>query len=212
MFLINDHLFSCFFSTQFSPSGILTPNESSLTSNWSIKRIGEFSTGRYCAKKTLECLGFKHHDILIGENREPLWPDGVTGSISHCDNLVGAITASTAKVKAIGLDIEIIGRVEQELWELVFTSTERDFLTQLTPELAAVNSTIIFSAKECFYKLQYPLTKIYIDFKDVEIFIEDESLQISFVKGFEEISRLFQNVVMKYITYNTEVITYGYLL
>jgi 4'-phosphopantetheinyl transferase EntD len=212
MFLITDELFHSFFSDQFFSEEALRPNERSLISNWSNKRIAEFSTGRYCARRTLESLGLGYQDILIGAGREPLWPDGVTGSISHCDNLVGAITASTAKVKATGLDIEIIGRVEQELWELVFTSTERNFLKQLTPELAALYSTVIFSAKECFYKLQYPLTKIYIDFKDVEISIEEEMLKITFVKGFEKISELFQNVVMKFITNNTEVITYAYLL
>ncbi|HEY0055301.1 MAG TPA: 4'-phosphopantetheinyl transferase superfamily protein [Pedobacter sp.] len=212
MSLIQEESLEFFFSGHFFSKGVLTTNERLFTHNWSNKRATEFSTGRYCARKTLESLGLKNQDILIGDNREPLWPDGITGSISHCDDLVGAVTASTTKVKALGLDIEMIGKVGTEIWDLVFTDDEQDFLKKSRSEDLDLYSTIIFSAKECFYKLQFPITRTYIDFKEVEILITGKELKLSFVKGFEQIAPIFEKVNIKYITYNSNVITYGYLL
>jgi 4'-phosphopantetheinyl transferase EntD len=212
MCIIQEHLFEFFFTTAFLSSAVLTPREHSLVSNWSEKRIIEFSTGRYCARKTLKALGLEHHDLLIGDSREPLWPESVTGSISHCENLVGAISAKKDKVRALGLDIEIVGKVERELWDLVFTTTEQNFLKELKPESAALFSTVIFSAKECFYKLQFPLTKTYIDFKDVEISINNGELKVCWVKDYDDIEPIFKNVVLKFIEQEFNVITYGYLL
>ncbi len=212
MFLFPGEPFQSFFSYDFFSDKVLTKTEYALTSNWSNKRIMEFSTGRYCARRTLEAPGLENHDILIGDNREPLWPEGITGSISHCDNLVGAVTSSTTKVKALGLDIEIIGKVGIEIWDLVFTDNEQKFLRNIKSEDSELYSTVIFSAKECFYKLQFPITKTYIDFKEVEISIHGEELKLSFVKGFEYIAPIFEKVIIKYITYNSNVITYGYLL
>lgn len=212
MFSIEEESLQFCFSGQFFSDKVLTKNECLLTQNWSNKRVTEFSTGRYCARRTLGPLGLAKHDILIGDNREPLWPNGVTGSISHCDNLVGAVTASTTKVKALGLDIEIIGKVGTEIWNLVFTYNEQEFLRGSNPQNSELYSTIIFSAKECFYKLQFPITRRYIDFKEVEISINGEELKLSFVEGFEDIAPILEKVRIKYITYNSNVITYGYLL
>jgi 4'-phosphopantetheinyl transferase EntD len=210
--IIQEHLFESFFTTAFLSSAVLTPRERSLVSNWSEKRINEFSTGRYCARKTLEASGLEHHDLLIGADREPLWPESVTGSISHCENFVGAISAKKDKVRALGLDIEVVGKVERELWDLVFTAREQNFLKELKPEFAAVFSTVIFSAKECFYKLQFPLTKTYIDFKDIEILVNNGQLKVYWVKEYNDIAPIFKNVVLKFIKQKSNVITYGYLL
>ena len=210
--IIQEDFFESFFTTAFLSSAVLTPKERSLISNWSEKRINEFSTGRYCARKTLEASGLEHHDLLIGDDREPLWPENVTGSISHCENLVGAISAKKDKVRALGLDIEVVGKVERELWDLVFTATEQNFLKELKPEFAAVFSTVIFSAKECFYKLQFPLTKTYIDFKDIEISVNSGELKVYWVKEYNNIAPIFKNVVLKFIKQKSDVITYGYLL
>jgi 4'-phosphopantetheinyl transferase EntD len=210
--ILQEHLFESFFTTTFLSIAVLTPSERSLVSNWSEKRIIEFSTGRYCARKTLEALDLKYYDLLIGTDREPLWPENVTGSISHCENLVGAISAKKDNLRALGLDIELIGKVEPDIWDLVFTEKEQNFLKELTPEFAALFSTVIFSAKECFYKLQFPITRTYIDFKDVEISVNNEELKMNWVKEYNEIAPIFENVVLKFIKQKSNVITYSYLL
>jgi 4'-phosphopantetheinyl transferase EntD len=141
----------------------------SINHQFSPKRIADFSTGRYCSIKALEQLGIQNSIIPIGEDRAPIWPEGIVGSISHCDSLTGAIVAKRSDHISLGLDIEEIGRVTPDLWDLVFTEKEKNYLSSLSDEDKLVQSTAIFSIKEAFYKFQYPLTKTFLDFLDVEV-------------------------------------------
>lgn len=136
---------------------------------FSPKRLGEFARGRYCAIKALEQLGITNAIIPIGENRAPIWPEGIVGSISHCDSLTGAIVAKKSECISLGLDIEEIGKVTPDLWDLVFTENEKLYLFGLSEKEKIVNSTAIFSIKEAFYKFQFPLTNFFLDFLDVEV-------------------------------------------
>ena len=141
----------------------------SFNHQFSPKRLVDFSTGRYCALKALEQLGIQDATIPIGADRAPIWPDGIVGSISHCDSLTGAIVAKTSDHISLGLDIEEIGNVTPDLWDLVFTENEKKYLSGLTEKEILVQSTLIFSIKEAFYKYQHPLTKTFLDFLDVEV-------------------------------------------
>ena len=136
---------------------------------FSEKRLSDFSTGRYCAIKALEQLGIQDVIIPIGEDRAPIWPEGIVGSISHCDSLVGAIVAKKSEYISLGLDIEEIGRVTPDLFDLVFTEKEKSYLSSFTGRQLEEQSTLIFSIKEAFYKFQHPITKTFLDFLDVEV-------------------------------------------
>jgi 4'-phosphopantetheinyl transferase EntD len=142
---------------------------------FSPKRLADYSSGRYCATKALEQLEIKDVSIPIGEDRAPVWPEGIVGSISHCDRLIGAIVAKSSDHISLGLDIEEIGRVSPDLWDLVFTENEKKYLSGLSSDEILVQSTAIFSIKEAFYKFQHPLTKTFLDFLDVEVCLEDFS-------------------------------------
>lgn len=142
----------------------LPPNQ-----QFSQKRLSDFYTGRYCAIKALEQLGINDVLIPIGEDRAPVWPKGIVGSISHCDSLTGAIVAKNSDHISLGLDIEEIGRVTPDLWDLVFTKNEKRYLSSLSEKEILIQSTSIFSIKEAFYKFQYPLTNTYLEFLDVEV-------------------------------------------
>ena len=143
----------------------------SISSNhqFSPKRLTDLATGRYCAIKALEQLGIQNATIPIGADRAPIWPEGIVGSISHCDKLVGAIIAKKTDHISLGLDIEEVGRVTPDLWDLVFTENEKVYLCSLTGRKLEEHSTAIFSIKEAFYKFQHPITKIFLDFLDVEV-------------------------------------------
>ena len=140
-----------------------------LSHQFSQNRLADFSTGRYCAIKALEQLGIKDAIIPIGKDREPIWREGIVGSISHCDSLTGAIVAKKSDHISLGLDIEEIGRVTPDLWDLVFTENEKVYLSSLNGRKLEEQSTAIFSIKEAFYKFQHPLTKTFLDFLDVEV-------------------------------------------
>jgi 4'-phosphopantetheinyl transferase EntD len=149
----------------------LAPSQIGLPINhqFSDKRFADFSTGRYCAINAIEQLGFNNIEIPIGQEREPIWPEGLVGSISHCDSLTGSIVAKRANYFSVGLDIEEMGKVTSELWDFIFTENEKRYLKGLNNIKIQEMSTILFSIKEAFYKFQFPITKTFLDFLDVEI-------------------------------------------
>jgi 4'-phosphopantetheinyl transferase EntD len=56
-------------------------------------RLREFATGRSCARQALAGLGLAPAPILRGAKREPLWPAGIVGSITHCRGYRAAAVA-----------------------------------------------------------------------------------------------------------------------
>jgi len=160
---------------------------------FSPKRLTDFSTGRYCAMKALDQLEMKDVIIPIGPNREPIWPEGIVGSISHCDSLTGAIVAKKSDHISLGLDIEEIGRVTPDLRDLVFTENEKVYLRSLTGRKLEEHSTAIFSIKEAFYKFQHPITKTFLDFLDVEVSLPTFQQVIVLAKSVSQESLIRKN-------------------
>lgn len=177
---------------------------------FSDKRLSDFSTGRYCAKKALEELGLFDVIIPIGKDREPIWPDGIVGSISHCDSMVGSIVALKENYNSIGLDIEEIGKVGEELWDLLFTAKEIEFLYSLSVDDLVQFSTILFSMKEAFYKMQFPLTETFLDFKDVEIEVNDGRFYLKILTEFPSKNKLPILNELFYLLEKNAVITYTF--
>lgn len=166
-----------YFTTSFVGLEVLTTAEQFLLTNLSAqKRINDFSTGRFCARQALAQIGIAEVDILRKNQHEPLWPEGIVGSISHSGRMVGAVASKSESIKGIGLDIETIGGVKANMWRLLFTGNEQTFLTQQND--TALYSTIFFSIKESFYKMQYPLLQAEPDFLDAEIQMRDNELVI----------------------------------
>lgn len=142
-------------------------------------RTAEFNAGRFCA---LQALSTWNQDGPVGkaDDRSPIWPEGFTGSISHSKNLVWASVAKTDQVISVGVDTEAIvdAATRSQTWEQVATIEELRSLEALDLD-PKVEFTVLFSAKEAFYKCWYPITKQYLDFKDVIVDLcEPEQLTI----------------------------------
>jgi 4'-phosphopantetheinyl transferase EntD len=103
----------------------------------------------------------------MNADRTPRWPAGTVGSISHTTGFAGAVAATTHRMRSIGIDIEIVGRVTTEIEPRIFTGRESAFLASLSAIARNRAATAIFSAKEAFYKCQYPLTGAWLDFSAV---------------------------------------------
>lgn len=112
------------------------------------KRQTEHLAGRIAAVHALQPFGEKTVPG-IGEHRQPLWPAGLFGSISHCGHTAVAKVAKTP----VGIDIETIfsAALAEELASQVATDAELTRLrhSELPFPLAL---TIAFSAKESLYK------------------------------------------------------------
>lgn len=159
--------------------------EAELVADAGLKRQCEFAAGRECAHACLEKMGLDEGAILVGLDRVPRWPNGVSGSISHSKGLCIASLVKTVYVSAIGVDIERVDRLHERLWETVFVDDEIAFLKETGSDVQL--ATLIFSAKEAFYKMQYPVTGTWVGFQDVSVSVNREKGEwvIHLLKDFE---------------------------
>jgi 4'-phosphopantetheinyl transferase EntD len=133
------------------------------------KRVQEFAAGRLCARRALAEFGIVDFPIRAAEDRQPIWPDAFVGSITHTEGYGAAVVAERRRMHALGLDSEIVGRVKVALWASICTQSEIAWLRSLPASEQAVAATLIFSAKEAFYKCQYPLTRERLNFLDAVV-------------------------------------------
>ena len=133
------------------------------------KRVGEFAAGRLCARRALAEFGIVNFPIRAAADRQPLWPQSVVGSITHTAGFCAAVVAHRHAADALGLDSEVVGDVNLDIWPTICAPVEIKWVESLPlPERPAA-VTLIFSAKEAFYKCQYPVVGERLDFHDVSI-------------------------------------------
>jgi|GEM_PF-1698922 len=135
------------------------------------ERQKEFFTARWCAGKCLNMLGLDGHpSILTGKNGEPLWPEGVTGSISHSKGAFCASAALISNYSSLGIDIESIGnKISDDAFRLIVNNDETDWMSRIHDNIDFFK-LIVFSAKESLFKLLFPLVKKRFYFNAVSIF------------------------------------------
>lgn len=146
---------------------LLFPEEAASLARAVPKRVGEFAGGRLAARRALAELGIVDFPLRVGPDRRPLWPDAVVGSITHTEGLCAAVAAGQGAILSLGLDTELAGEVKRELWRGICVGAEIAWLESLPQALQSAFATLIFSAKESFYKCQYPLTGQFLSFADV---------------------------------------------
>lgn len=147
----------------------LFPAEAAIVTNAIPQRQREFAWGRTAARQAMRQLGWPVQPVASGPDRAPAWPTGLVGSISHCRTGCVALVARRADVKALGVDLEDAKALEPDLWELLFTARERAALQAMPARHRGLQATRLFSAKEAFYKWQYPTTNTLLDFQDAEV-------------------------------------------
>jgi len=148
---------------------LLLPAEAQFLGKALRKRAQEFAAGRVCARRLLAEFGIRDFPLAVAEDRQPLWPDGIVGSITHTTGFCAAVVAQKNRLAAIGLDCEIAAGVKPELWSAICTPDESLWLSSLPESERKPAATLIFSAKEAFYKCQYPLTRERLRFHDVSV-------------------------------------------
>jgi 4'-phosphopantetheinyl transferase EntD len=155
--------------------GELDPAEWQDISAASTARQRDFIAGRRLARAISATLELPPHPLRRGEDRSPVWPDDRAGSLSHGKRLCAAAIGKRDEIRSVGIDIELVGRVEPKLWPTLFTGREATYFASLESNQVALETALFFSAKETFYKCQYPVTHSWVGFQDVEIKRRDES-------------------------------------
>lgn len=144
------------------------------------KRRCHFLSGRQCAQKAISQLKMKQEPIYRNENRSPIWPSGIKGSITHDRNLAAAlVTKSTDKVQGIGIDIEDLKRKLSSGISRHILTKEEVVQWNTSEDKITLETRIIFSIKEAIFKCFFPLNAIYLGFHDAAI----STLKDGYFKG-----------------------------
>lgn len=160
----------------------LFPEEAAVVAKAVPKRQREFADVRACARAALGRLGVPPVPLVPGHRGAPRWPEGVVGSMTHCDGYRAAAVAlggdvggyrSAGDAIGVGIDAEPGLPLPSGVLDVVSLPAEREQLRAL----AAANGEVcwdrlLFSAKESVFKVWYPLTGRELDFSQAEVTID----------------------------------------
>ncbi|MFD3514365.1 4'-phosphopantetheinyl transferase [Streptomyces sp. NPDC058657] len=145
-------------------------SEAALMAGRRARRRHQFATARTCARRCLSELGRSPAPLLPGPGGAPRWPQGVVGSITHCEGYRGAVAASAGRYAALGVDAEPVGPLPKGVLGLITSPAERVRLAELAAADPSVPwEKVLFSAKEAVYKAWYPATGIWLGFRDATL-------------------------------------------
>jgi enterobactin synthetase component D len=171
------------------------------------KRKTEHLAGRIAAVSALKSQGITTVPG-IGINGEPLWPNGISGSITHSGKVAMAIVSENSLT---GIDCEAILDENEaiEIKEGVIDSVENTLL-QNSELPFSVALTLTFSAKESLFKALFPRVNAFMGFETARVTsLSDQTLQLTLrqpLAGFQKnhtftlFWRRFGNQVMTLIS------------
>lgn len=160
-------------TTMEASTSTLMPGERESITRAVPERRAEFTTARHCARRALDRLGFEPVAILVGSSREPLWPEGVVGSLTHCEGYRAAAVARVRDMLTLGIDAENhrpLPEVARDFITVEGEYQQLDTLSIHSPSIAW--DRVLFSAKESVFKAWSPLARVSLDFTDCELFID----------------------------------------
>ncbi|WP_233587101.1 4'-phosphopantetheinyl transferase superfamily protein [Pseudorhodobacter sp. E13] len=156
-------------------------------------RAMEFAAGRAAAREALAALGAPLAAIPHGPDRAPVWPQGISGSLTHSAS--ACLAAVTPVPRLIGIDLEPNTPLAPDLWETVLLPAEQaNLLSSPSPGLLAKH---IFSAKEAAYKAQYQRSQTLFDFHALEVTFRETTFTAGFtqsVPGFAKDAQLHGHI------------------
>jgi 4'-phosphopantetheinyl transferase EntD len=155
------------------PGEGIFPGEEDLIADAVDSRRCEFVTARRCAREALATLGYAPAPIRMGSKREPLWPPGVVGSITHTTGFRAAAVAPKTICASVGIDAEQNLPLPDGVKDYITVAEESEMLAALARAAPCRQwARLLFCAKEAVYKAWYPLTGRWLDFTDARLTID----------------------------------------
>lgn len=147
----------------------LLPEEVPFVKGAVAKRVREFTAGRNCAREAMRRLGLSPGPIGVGPHREPLFPAGLMGSITHTADYCAAAVTSRHDWIGIGIDAEANASLSPDVARSICGPNE---LKQLQDHLCPLHcppEVVAFGLKEAFFKAVFPSCRRYLDFADARV-------------------------------------------
>lgn len=178
------------------------------------KRQAEFLAGRIAARQAFLKAGLKSGkipNISVGIHREPIWPEGFAGSITHNGTRAICVLSSNTKETLLGIDIESIlpESTATEIAYQIHSDKELEVLVSggIRPNVA---TTLIFSAKESLFKALYPTVRTYFGFECAKVSaldIENTAINIILTDEFYLSKKVARDYLINYVIDETNVLT-----
>jgi len=159
------------------------------------KRQAEYFYGRLCSRMALEAVGLTGVQVGTGALRAPVWPAGYTGSITHNGSIAAAVVVREDAYAGIGIDIETVshGSACDALRSTIVSPRELDYLESFNGgPCVDTLLTLVFSAKESFYKSVSKLVGRVLDFDVIELIGIDLAANAATFAVKEPLGRQFQ--------------------
>ncbi len=102
--------------------------------------------------------------VLRAPSGAPVWPEGITGSLAHDNEMAVAAIAPVGRIASLGIDVEPALALPDDILALVATRADR---TDAADRHLA--GRILFSAKEAVYKAVYPLDREILGYEDIAV-------------------------------------------
>jgi enterobactin synthetase component D len=185
-----------FDAATFQPEDFLWLPHHQRLSNAVDKRKAEHLAGRIAACEALRFHGVNDCVPEVGLHREPCWPPGFTGSVTHIHNMaLATVMIDELPLRAgIGIDCEEImtPQLAQEIYGGIIDSAEKEIF-DASPFAFHHALTLVFSAKESLFKALFRHVGRYFDFSAASISkIDDKQVVLilneglgPFYKGFK---------------------------
>jgi 4'-phosphopantetheinyl transferase EntD len=157
------------------------PAEENYIRSAASSRREEFLTGRWCARDALSKLGVPASPILVGCRREPLWPHGVVGTITHGAGLAAAVVGRVDRWWGIGIDILEIENAVSLLRDadgLIASEKEERQMKVVTPQGVDAR-VLLFSAKESVIKAISASLQWLVDFMEIYVTLAPDYFEAS---------------------------------
>ena len=135
------------------------------------KRQAEFLAGRVCARAALQQLEGSSVIPPIGDDRAPIWPPHISGSITHSTGRAAAIVAHKRDWRGLGMDLENLLDAEraERLAGEILNPPELQRMAAGRRDDLALCVTLTFSVKESLFKALYPIVQQRFYFEHAEV-------------------------------------------
>ncbi|ENA0609348.1 enterobactin synthase subunit EntD [Enterobacter bugandensis] len=143
------------------------------------KRKADHLAGRIAAAHALNARAIPG----IGPSGEPLWPEGISGSITHSGTQALAVVTPEPGA-LIGIDCEKIfpENDAREIKEGIVDAQEESVLSRSGYPFALA-LTLAFSAKESLFKALFPQVKAYMAFDSARVtMLDNETLTLALTR------------------------------
>ena len=149
------------------------PEELNIVASAVSSRRADFLAGRVAAHRCLEQIGCSSQALLRDEYGGPVWPVGVTGSITHDAGVAMCIAMRSGAVRKLGIDLlDTRRRVDfRELAPIYLSKREMRQLDEFKED----DLQALFCMKESLVKIFSGDVKRFLDLREIEVIAGKDS-------------------------------------